>query len=1469
MKKALAVAILLAGLMHAITPAQQVPPDALKFFKNYFVTGSYVVGGVGMRGKGVGGLATGTIPMVGAPEGADLVAAFLYWQVVTKDQTGDLGAARATFGPWSATPPAVPITPFSGIALSTADGPLGKVLGAGQPPCWSGGGGTGTGGAYRTFTYRTDVLRFLHIDEATGKFTVNGYYQVQLPDGDGVTALGASLVVIYRDTNPAQPLKSIVLYDGTYTMDQSSQGMFQRLAGFYDGTAAGKLTHIVGSGQANKSEILRFNGTAIDTNPFKSVLGGNWDNPTYSLSSGLPTEVTTSVDHEGFSAFDCLTWAAIVYETPVKDTDGDGLLDAWETSPPPVDPFGQPLPDLAAMGATPDHQDVFVEVGYMKTGDTSYGGVGKPAHSHLPTPAAIDLIGDAFGKAPVANPDGSTGIRLHVDVGPDYPQCAPDEMVDGTCAGPSFPPCTPEEVAKHTCWSTDYVVPANLARGGEWLDESITTPACDRGSDEPLWKCQFQQHPGTVGWKTGFQYIKDQILSGPPADPADPITGEDPCDVPGNTCVRRFDRNRSDAFHYAFFAHAVGMPKSKNACLDASQPGIPVEKPDEGGTCPAPLIENPLFFTPRTNSGIGDFPGRDVLVTLGAFSDRYGRPGGTDFMVASTWFHELGHNMDLRHGAWQDTDLKVRPGPNCVPTYLSAMNYLYQLRGLLDDSGKPHLDFAGAAGTGPFDGLDEAGGSDRSLPWGPQYRIGWYAPLKDSYFVDPATGQPRTTVAGRHCDGSPLGENDVPMVRVDARTATGIIDWNANGTQDGYTLQDLNFNGRKDPAGSTPELPQSFDDWANIRLNQIGAARSVGAPFLDELGRKSFGPLSADLARADWARADWARADWARADWARADWARADWGDLSQGDLGRYGMARADWARADWARADWARADWARADWGRGDEGRADYGGGDLFINDPYNAGGELDFETATLLANTPPYEFNACLGSATACGEGSGVLATWKATNEGNELRYILYRVKGTLLAPEQTWTPVATLAAEPGRIDYSYFDSGFLERDADYLYFAVAVYNRTFEGSTFQVQSEPSNLAAVRGPNHSPAAVADAYETNEDTVLTQGTLGGVLSNDADVDGDSLTAVLAAAPSHGIVALGADGSFTYTPAGDYNGTDSFSYKASDGELDSAAVSVVITVKPVNDTPVGTGLTVTVAEDTPTTITLSGTDVDSGTLTYLVTALPDHGTLAGSAPNLTYTPAPNYNGPDAFTFTVSDGSATSAAATVTIDVTAVNDAPVAADDTYGMPSAGGVLNVAARGVLANDTDLDSPTLTAVLASRPSGTLVWGGDGSFTYTASPLVTGSVTFTYRARDGSGAESNLATVRIAAYALYGIQNVPPATIVKTKAGSSIPMKWQFRDGLVLVDSSAVTHTVTVRGPLGSPSETVRTVSNTDPGSSTFRYDGLTSTWYFNLQTKDASGVAYAPGSYEITITPAQPGYMASPTFGLTLTK
>jgi VCBS repeat-containing protein len=129
---------------------------------------------------------------------------------------------------------------------------------------------------------------------------------------------------------------------------------------------------------------------------------------------------------------------------------------------------------------------------------------------------------------------------------------------------------------------------------------------------------------------------------------------------------------------------------------------------------------------------------------------------------------------------------------------------------------------------------------------------------------------------------------------------------------------------------------------------------------------------------------------------------------------------------------------------------------------------------------------------------------------------------------------------------------------------------------------------------------------------------------------------------------------------------------------------------------------------------------------------------------LTYIPSPNFVGADSFTFKVNDGLADSNAATVTISVNAVNDAPLAVDDAFDV-NEGDTLTVAAPGVLANDSDVDDTLLTTALVAAPAfGTLVLNADGSFTYVPNASFCGMDSYTYSVSDASGS-TDTATVTI----------------------------------------------------------------------------------------------------------------------------
>jgi hypothetical protein len=1104
MRRALLCAFAGALLLGALAPrdsvvsARAIPTGPLKFFKNFFVTGDYVVGGVGLQGQGSGGVATGPITISGVPAGADVTAAYLYWQVVLRaDEGPDAGSNGAM---------------FNGISLTSDAGPLANALGEfGSAPCWSQGGGTGqSGGEKRTYTFRADVLRYLPTN-LEGKTEANGTHTVKVPDSGSTgnvlpLAVGASLVVVYQD--PSKPYNAVVIYDGSFTIDNANPTLTQQIEGHYDPAATpdASVTFIAGSGQANKNEIVTFNSSQLGNNPFASTAGAAWDNPTFPVNPGAGPQVTASVTTANVSSSDCLNFGAIIFKTAVNDSDGDGLLDVWEAATaasPVLDPTGQALPALADMGALVNAPDIFLEIGYFKTDVAlTYGGELKPAHSHLPDHEALKLLGDAFDRK---------GIKLHIDVGDTYPTGDPVNPAKNADA---------------------YIIRGTgLATGGEAIDEGVSTQ-CVNTTGAP-YECQFTDYPGTVGWKTGFRYLRDEVLSGPAPVPGQP----DPCDDLNNSsCLRRFDRNRKDIFHYALFAHHLAIPQSESPCLDGL--GQPTGT-DTNGLCGVQV--NPLFRKPRTTTGVGDFPGGDILVTLGAFPDAAGLPTGTPFMIASTAMHEMGHNFGRRHSGEASTT--ASPNPNCKPTYLSVMNYLYQLRGLLDNLGKPHLDFSEQAGPTLNEQVLQDGVDMATWQSTGPYRLGWYAPLAGSYLQGQA--QP----VARHCDGSELLPTDVPMVRIDAPTAQAPIDWNANGILEiGTYGLDINFNGRTTATmgGSTPELLFGSNDWANLRLNQVGGRRAAGGPYIDSLGNFKLGPLSLDAGRADYGRGDYGRADYGRADYGRADYGR---GDLGRGDYGR---------------GDYGRADYGRADYGRGDYGRGDYGGGDHFRGDPNNIGGELDAETAGHLAKTPPNEFTACIVGVNGCTAPQGttaglhdVLMTFKHPNVGGVQSFKIVFVQGTSLQPGQTWNVVEEIPAVPGQTEYVHVENGTFPNGTQFIAFAQAVFA--------DVTSDPSNQILLTAVDDSPTI----SEIADQTISMNSNTGPIAFTitDEDVAAGTLTGTSSnttLVPNANIVfgGTGASRTVTVTPVPGQIGSTTITVTFTDAAGNPDSETFVLTVGP-------------------------------------------------------------------------------------------------------------------------------------------------------------------------------------------------------------------------------------------------------------------------------------------------------------------
>ncbi|NTW29251.1 MAG: tandem-95 repeat protein [Coriobacteriia bacterium] len=208
--------------------------------------------------------------------------------------------------------------------------------------------------------------------------------------------------------------------------------------------------------------------------------------------------------------------------------------------------------------------------------------------------------------------------------------------------------------------------------------------------------------------------------------------------------------------------------------------------------------------------------------------------------------------------------------------------------------------------------------------------------------------------------------------------------------------------------------------------------------------------------------------------------------------------------------------------------------------------------------------------------------------------------------------------------------------------------------------------NVYRYEGPafwlanNTVPVAANDAYNVGHDTVLTVSAGSGVLVNDTDADGDTLSAYVVTTAAHGTLSLAAAGSFTYTPTTGYVGADTFTYKANDGTADSNVVTVTITVSGVNQAPVAVNDAYTVGQGTTLTVpAVSGvlandTDADGNILTAaVVSGLTDgDGTLTLAADgSFTYRAPDNNWGHITFTYKVNDGLAESNVATVTLTVT--------------------------------------------------------------------------------------------------------------------------------------------------------------------------------------------------------------------------
>jgi hypothetical protein len=398
------------------------------------------------------------------------------------------------------------------------------------------------------------------------------------------------------------------------------------------------------------------------------------------------------------------------------------------------------------------------------------------------------------------------------------------------------------------------------------------------------------------------------------------------------------------------------------------------------------------------------------------------------------------------------------------------------------------------------------------------------------------------------------------------------------------------------------------------------------------------------------------------------------------------------------------------------------------------------------------------------------------------------------------------------------------------------------TYKANDGTVDSNTATVSVtVTAVNDAPVCASVTLTTAEDTP------GQTAPSCTDVEGSTLTYSIVAQPTHGSVSVAA-GLLTYTPAANYNGLDSFTYKANDGTVDSNTATVSVTVTAVNDAPVCSPVTLTTAEDTPGQTNPSCTDADGNILTYSIVAQPAHGSASVAAGKLAYTPAANYNGADSFTYKANDGTVDSNTATVSVTVTAVNDAPVCspvtlntAEDTPGQTN-------------PSCTDADGNILTYYIVAQPAHGSASVAAGKLAYTPAANYNGADSFTYKANDGT-ADSNTATVSVTVTAVNDAPVCSPVTLTTAEDTPG-----QTNPSCTDADGNILTYSIVAQPAHGSASVAAGKLAYTPAanynGADSFTYKAHDGTVDSNTATVSVTVTAVndAPVCASVTLTTAE---------------
>jgi uncharacterized protein (TIGR03437 family) len=292
------------------------------------------------------------------------------------------------------------------------------------------------------------------------------------------------------------------------------------------------------------------------------------------------------------------------------------------------------------------------------------------------------------------------------------------------------------------------------------------------------------------------------------------------------------------------------------------------------------------------------------------------------------------------------------------------------------------------------------------------------------------------------------------------------------------------------------------------------------------------------------------------------------------------------------------------------------------------------------------------------------------------------------------------------------------------------AATYTVTFfasdNSSPARVTSRMVQIAVTA--NRAPIAL------NQTVTLDEDTTKAISLTASDPENMPLSFTVLQPPQKGTL-TGTPPNLTYNPLANYNGSDSFTFKANDGTLDSTPATVTLIINPVNDAPTVQSQAIAISEDSPANITLSGADVDGDTLSFTITKQPTNGTLTGTIPNLIYTPNANFFGTDELRYRASDGKTTSNEGVISITITSVNDVPV-----ITVPGPQTVITGQSVSFAVTAADVDAnQSLTLTTTNLPPGATFQqtnssstAAAGQFNWTPTEGQTGSFTVTFTVTD-----------------------------------------------------------------------------------------------------------------------------------------